>query len=323
MECVFDKCNVSDLSERFITCWLCDNNVHLKCAGFNGRHFDKFADTSNGIRWSCHNCRKLDIDFCRLYKDTRKSILDLNNDLSSFMSKFKLLENMFLNFKWPESTIASPITKRKKPSSSPNIASSLNPIITESRDLLGFLSPINRNHPAITPSLVPEKMVVNTKDSIEKCNPSGPPAPNKPIATNSSNLSLTIHPPPVHSPTAISLPSTSTNGSCDLVVVPPRKTIFISRLACSTSEENIRSYILSKCSEFNDNDCTIFKFNYTTPRDISSFKIIVPHHIFEVIVNENFWPCGVLVKEFIPRERHRRNNGVDIHPSQIQSASKN
>ena len=65
-------------------------------------------------------------------------------------------------------------------------------------------------------------------------------------------------------------------------------------------------------SEFNDKDCRILKFNYSEPRDISSFRIIVPVKVFGVLSEQSFWPDGVIVKEFIPRNKPRRVGPVDL-----------
>lgn len=49
--------------------------------------------------------------------------------------------------------------------------------------------------------------------------------------------------------------------SNDLIVVAPRKTVFISRLYPNTSIENIRNYIKSKVTVLSDNDFNMFNFH--------------------------------------------------------------
>ncbi|XP_058985094.1 uncharacterized protein LOC131805650 [Musca domestica] len=88
-----------------------------------------------------------------------------------------------------------------------------------------------------------------------------------------------------------------------LIVVAPRKTIFVSRLHPDTTVDNLRSYIETKIPNLPDNGIKILKFNKSQPRDISSFKIITPAKLFNLIVNRTFWPDGLLVKEFVFRER--------------------
>lgn len=108
--------------------------------------------------------------------------------------------------------------------------------------------------------------------------------------------------------------SPSVTAGCDLVVVPPRRTVFISRLSADTSVEKVESYIRSRCGEFNQMDCRVFKFNFSQQRDIASFRAIVPSRIFETLVSQSFWPPGVLVREFVPRDRPRRVAAIDLHP---------
>ena len=100
-----------------------------------------------------------------------------------------------------------------------------------------------------------------------------------------------------------------------LTVVPPRRTVFVSRLSADTSVDRIANYIKSHSPSFNDNDCKVLKFNNFQNRDISSFKIIVPEMMFNILVKQSFWPMGVLVREFIHRDRPRRSVPVNLQSS--------
>lgn len=125
-----------------------------------------------------------------------------------------------------------------------------------------------------------------------------PPEVSQKVATNVPNYPISSR-MNTSCPTGNSVPSTS------LVVVPPRRTIFLSRLSPATSIDNIRSYIKSTSVGLNDKDFTVLKFNYSEPRDIASFRILVPDWIFETLVDRSAWPDGTLVREFIRRERVR------------------
>lgn len=327
MECVFEKCTT--VSDRLITCWLCDGNAHLKCAGLNGRHYDKIVESSSGLRWSCPNCRKIDIDFYRLHKDAKKGFTEIANNLSEILTKFNTFQEMFLKLKWPENMMVSPITKRKKPSTAKvSAANSL-----DSRDLLGsFLSP----SPCVSVKVDTRNSNLVEKDSFP---PSAPPStPSFNVPTTSFNVhsqqtldsvncevvttNITQHgmftDTALNSASLSDMKKTTLNNNNNntinldytLNVVPPRKTVFVSRLTPDTVENNIKNFIRVKCPHFNENDCNVFKFSYSQPRDISSFKITVPLKIFDTIIDESFWPQGVLVKEFLPRERQR--HGVTI-----------
>ncbi|XP_037816681.1 uncharacterized protein LOC119607035 [Lucilia sericata] len=69
----------------------------------------------------------------------------------------------------------------------------------------------------------------------------------------------------------------------ELRVIPPKKHIFISRFAFDTSAEDINYYIKSKLNQ--DADISVYKFNYSQARSITSFKITVPFDIFNCVVN--------------------------------------
>lgn len=340
MVCVAKNCTVTNIYDGcFLTCWLCDGHAHVKCAGFNGRHFDKIASKESGLRWSCWDCRQFDVDFYRLFKEAKNGFSALNNDLSSLMSKFKVMEEMFNKFMWPENLLSSP--RRKKASgdrNSDNLQSDIP--LTPNFDHLGrlFVSPLPSSV-AVSVTSLPN--TAPTVDSIRECldvvpnNVSShvsvtPATPNSISVVSELNkgipeIDISLERgqvsalPTVSKGTVSSAPSTrpleSTPVSGDLVVVPPRKTIFISRLSSDTSIENIVNYVKLNFSEFNDNDCRILKFNYSGPRDISSFRIIVPVKVFGVLSEQSFWPDGVLVKEFIPRNKPRRVGPVDLQRS--------
>lgn len=76
------------------------------------------------------------------------------------------------------------------------------------------------------------------------------------------------------------LPNNSEGTTADLVsyqlvVVPPRKSIFMSRLSSCTVKEAIVEYLSNKLSEDDVRKCSVFKFGSARQRDIvASFKII-------------------------------------------------
>lgn len=312
MECLFNKCSVTNVYDRFVSCWICDGHAHIKCAGFNGRQFDKISSRENGLRWSCWNCRAIDIDFYRMFKEAQKSFLDINKDLASLMGKFKILEDMFKEFKWPENKMSSP--PRKKPSKVGNFGNLNADAQIGSNDFMMFKSP-EPSPNSIPASFDVPRVVVDKSNSpaADTVATSAICPPNSAVPVNTMILGNNVH----EQPDAREIPPPNVS-SCELVVVPPRMTVFISRLSANTSVENVESYIKSKCSSFNNNDCKVLKFNYSQTRDIASFRAIVPARIFDTLVNQSFWPPGVLVREFIPRNRPRREGAVNL-----QTASKN
>lgn len=296
MDCVFAKCTVKNANEKSIFCWLCNGCAHLKCAGFNGKSFDKLLDPSNGFRWYCWSCRESETDSNILFHETRKSFADLKQCFNLANEKLLEFESMFMDLK-SNNTRPNPSPKRKKPSTSSNVLG----IPNSNEDPAIFLSP------AQTPT-----GEINNVENIDAIieRQIGFDIVDDGVAVSGSNGALNGE------------QSTNTNTINligNLVVVPPRRTIFISRLSHDTSVETLEDYLKKMCSDFNNTDCKVFKFNYSQPRDISSFKIIVPDKIFHTISMESFWPNGVLVKEFIPRDRQGRFGRINLPVS----ASKN
>lgn len=104
-----------------------------------------------------------------------------------------------------------------------------------------------------------------------------------------------------------------------LRAIPPRKTIFISRLANNTSIDDIDYYIKSKVGE--QAEILIQKFQYSQPRSIASFKLTVSAELFQILLDLNFWPENTLVREYVYKERQHFNN-VGVIP-QRELSSKN
>ena len=161
MECVAKNCSVTNVYDStYLTCWLCDAHAHVKCAGFNGRYFDKIASRESGLRWSCWNCRDYDVDFYKLFKEAKNGFSNLSIDFNSLFSKFKQMEEMFNKFKWPENLLSSP--KRKR-ASGERIVDCHNTDIppTPNFDNLGkiFLSPLPSSIPPTPTPLGDQRML--------------------------------------------------------------------------------------------------------------------------------------------------------------------
>ena len=98
------------------------------------------------------------------------------------------------------------------------------------------------------------------------------------LSSESTGVSTTPH---EDAPVINALPKTQ------LITVQhqQRRSVFISRLAASTSGENIVCFIKENCSEaLNCDKIKCHKFNTATPRDISSFKIIPPPHLLNQLL---------------------------------------
>ncbi|KAL9900271.1 uncharacterized protein ACN427_007570 [Glossina fuscipes fuscipes] len=110
MDCLFTPCRAKTgpESERFISCWLCDRFGHAKCAGITGRAADAVLDPSKGLRWSCPDCRKRDIDFYKLFTETRNCFSDLSKNLGSVWEKFELIKTRFDECRYISQSSSSP-----------------------------------------------------------------------------------------------------------------------------------------------------------------------------------------------------------------------
>lgn len=323
MECLNKDCKITSLKERLLTCWLCEKHEHLKCLGFNGKHFDIITDRKYGLRWSCDNCRSLEVDFYRLFKESKIELAAMKKEFSVVTSKLENFEKMFIKFEYAD---GSP--KRKKFSaiaSGVNLISLNTPVVAPPRNAAESLpSESHLAPPALcSPLPIVSSQVSSLKEFSTIETPSSESVPIMPLGPLSPTVpSIVVNPISNVDASAPNSSAKTVIGPCqsgssnELVVVAPRKSIFISRLHSNTTINNISNYLKSKVQNLGDNDCRIIKFNSSLPRDISSFKIIVPHDMFDTLLNRSFWPDGVLVKEFVFREKTNANKPVKI-PSSV------
>lgn len=299
MDCVFSKCTVRNNNEKSVFCWICNDTAHLKCAGFSGKSFEKLSVPSNGFRWFCWKCRETESDFNILYLNSKKSFAELKHCFDLVKERMLQFEGMFNALKFNREHINS-LPMQKEPSTPSNLLDMQNS--AEAPAL--FLPPV----PAV--DIDRARNVENFNNAIDALTLDTDIRDERIAVTDSNVLVIDSSDEPI---------AISPNSSNNLVVVPPRKTIFISRLSHDTPVGSLVDYIKQHCKDYNDKDCKVFKINYYQPRDISSFKIVVPEKLFHTIVTETFWPAGVLVKEFIPRDRQGRTSRINLPTS----ASKN
>lgn len=313
MACLYANCKVKNNSDQqFLCCWLCDAQAHWSCAGFNGRTFDVIVDRSKGLRWSCLNCRDLDVDFYRMFRDAKLVLSRLKSDFEAVSCKFDEMNSLFDKFEYVDNS-----PKRKK--STLNLDNRANSLSSAS-NLISLLSPVVNFSKEGVPTVIESGPPVENASSdsggseitplsaeVENVSvPNSNASTDVPVVTQGNDISCSIS----------SLPpqNTGNNNLHGLVVVPPRRTVFISRLSPHTSVEEIGNYIKSIRPDIGE-VISVFKFNYSQPRDISSFKIIVPGEFFDNVVSSAFWPDGVLVREFVHRDRIRVGSVVQLSSS--------
>ncbi|KAL9875404.1 uncharacterized protein ACN427_013529 [Glossina fuscipes fuscipes] len=352
MDCLFTPCRAKTgpESERFISCWLCDRFGHAKCAGITGRAADAVLDPSKGLRWSCPDCRKRDIDFYKLFTETRNCFSDLSKNLGSLWEKFELIKARFDECRYIAQSSSSPANKVStrsvacglsppKPVSSVQVTDSLkstkNVNVSATAESVGNIkvtkkpgSPPGLSYAEVARVSPPIDVTQSSQASSPKANKgnsklSSPPRCSSVNAGRQTEQVAQAAPtsvvtPSIFSPThnspSVNPAAPSTDDIC-LKAVPPRKAIVVSRLAPDTSVDNIRGYLAAKAPSVNLKRVSIFKLGPSQSRAISSFKILVPTENMDLILNKTLWLVGSLIKEFIPRDRPRNANALALSPS--------
>lgn len=331
MECSSSKCVKPD-SDRTVSCWLCLGYYHLKCSGSNmrARDADALADSQKFLHWTCLQCRNVGIEFYNLFKSSKEEFEKINKEFLSVQKKLASFGELFVNYKNLDKFMnslqnMSPKNKNKNfenvatqcslPPASCSIEPSESKAVNSVPSLLS--TAVNRtNVPIIentenlfyTPTTTALQPIFNN-ENLNIANSSNFIPSNENHANNFINVDSPI----------VALNNTpNRNVPRPLRVIPPNKTVFISRLASDTTAEDVEYYIKSKCGA----DCfsSVHKFSFAEPRTVSSFKITVPDEIFKEVVAADFWPIGTIVREFIFKQRPR--NTVRL-PASLPSMSKN
>lgn len=353
MTCFAPKCTIKKEGERQITCWLCDDLFHMKCIGLMARTTDQLMDSAMGLRWCCLKCRKVDIEFYKFFIGTRNEFSDMHKELASLYAKFRKFEERYNKFgelnKLVESDMSPSSPKRRKVVE--NVTVGVLPPIVIDRDVnptveisvppgtttcgagsqnlieLDPKSPIDprSSNNVVTVNNVDNNSVQSTNIVVNTVNSVNTVLSNRSNSSNNSAINTLQTKKTVSSSAQpINTVQTKKSGSSaaqpnlaprQLRVVRPRRTIFISRLAPDSIDLDLIHYVNSKFGETLDIHCV--KINPIRARGISSFRLTVPYELFDKIVDPEFWPLGILVREFVHRERPG-NNPVYL-PTAIQS----
>lgn len=93
MECLFTSCKTKKGpdSERFTNSWL---RERAKCAGIIGRDADAVLNPSKVLRWSCPDCTEREIDFDKLFTQTKDGFSQLSKNLMTFCEKFETIKTL-------------------------------------------------------------------------------------------------------------------------------------------------------------------------------------------------------------------------------------
>lgn len=297
MDCAKENCPITG-NDRMVSCWLCTGLYHLKCCGLKARDADAILDPAKSLHWTCPSCRNINVEFYNLFKNSKEQFDKLNSEFQQIQNKLNVFGELFT--KYPH---LDKLATDKNQSSSHNMSINNPPQIFE---------PVNINPQIISPSCAASPSLdanifpVNNDQHLPVNNVQHLHTQRNNIAhmsplSSSGSITPTI--------TVNSVTRTNTQNNCNnpiyqpLRVIPPKKSVFVSRFAYETSTTDVEYYIKSKlCS---DVDVIVYKFKYSRPRSVVSFKISVPIEIFHQIVDPNFWPMNTLVKEYINNDTQR------------------
>jgi hypothetical protein len=282
-----------------ISCWLCDNVVHAKCAGFSGPTADAVAKRT-GLRYCCDMCREVEGEICSFMRQTKIGFRELLGSFRTLSDQFSALDSCFNNLK-----LLNESPKRKKSTriEEPIIATQL-PIIDQpgtpmTQPLMSFTNPPMVTRSAAKSISIPENVIECMQPVTPKC------------SVMSAVVSLPV-PQKIVLPKACSSSGLPEENLCSgiipeapkkIVGVPQKKQIFVSRLAPELTSNDVKAYIQAKTQA---DDVKVEKFKFSYERDISSFKISAPNELLGIICSAQFWPEHVMVKEFEARKKKNR-----------------
>lgn len=262
--------SVWDTYGVFISCFGCSSIFHTKCVKVKATVADvlKCADT-NGLQWFCGNCRKMSpsVLITKLSKctETAETLKAATTKLMDLVAAHNA-EIASLRAFTEDVLIAKPTDTLLVAPARRTRSASCNSLLQAS-DVSGE-TPIDQPPPAVVASS-PPLMPDGSADPIKTVDASSSVLPHKVLLKTVTHV--------------------------------PRKSIFLSRLAASTSVRDILSYIMESCS-VKEADVFCRKFEPASPREIASFKIVPPVEFFDELLQGSFWPPGTLVREFKPRQ---------------------
>ena len=97
--CSYKPCIAKRKEERelSIACPICLESFHGKCAGLTGRVID-CVNENKGLKWTCPNCKPLDVGLCNMYSHIINGFTILKKDLHCALTKLEQFEKEFSDF---------------------------------------------------------------------------------------------------------------------------------------------------------------------------------------------------------------------------------
>lgn len=325
MSCSFQNCHIIVDTERSLSCWICSDIWHIKCAGISARVADEIYSKQNGLKWCCVKCRQISIEFCRFLKEASSEIKEMGRELWSLYSRFGKFSSLFEKFPDLEDFMSS-AQKRKRETNKTSTktdfvtpksvetaklddrptSSRFSPVIKDGdrQKRVTFASPSVNSKQDKNPKPVSKSC---QKDDTQDCESVTQISQGKVPCVNNETVNL--------SPIADNRAKRPKLITKTLSSATAKKIVFVSRLAPDTTTDEVNSYIRS-CIK-GDFYLKTFKLRSSYADHRSSFKVIIPPDIFDKIVKREFWPKRAFVKEFVDRDDHL------AHLPSLQATSKN
>lgn len=290
MACLIKNCNIHGDNERMVVCWLCHEACHLKCCGLSGLIADALTN-NKGLHWCCNDCRKIGVSFYRFFRDNKKKFLDIQDEAAKLSARINDYGKMFEDFKSLDNLKSPPESSPKRRKSSRNVTKDKRDNNVPDNNAPANNVPAN-NVPAknVPADNTPSSSLCSTAPIVNNHNPDLPLTYAEVAINQHINIENSVN-QNIHNP---------------LRAVPPKKTIFVSRLANETTAKDVDFFVKSKVGL--NAEISSFKFNFSQPRSIASFKVTVSMDIFERVLDPNFWPKNTLVREFTYSEKPRSYN---------------
>lgn len=304
---ICNSCNIADASP-VIHCSVCCKAFHYKCIfpEVPANLFDFFVNMK-GLQWFCP-------------EDSHFSVSNLLDKLSLMQRKLMAQYSTFDNILSSSGIVKSSVQIQTSPTLTPTSGRRIMRPKRAARDEILKLVPVKRKK--FTKSPVEHTSQPNVQAVYQK---NDAHIKSQPI-TEVSAKCLTLAKAPVDS--SCSFPDTedlvnsntlpldeespnviteqvADKTSCDdlLVVVPPTRSIFLSRLQINTTVDNIKRYISEKLSI--STGFGVRKFDLPGS-NYSSFLLRCEDSIYETLIDNKNWPQNMKVEQFFQkRSRHK------------------
>ena len=276
VECSSDNCLCrSNASLPYIWCHLCQTFIHAKCAGVKAVVADAIKDSNVSIYWICKKCKLPANKLFLVLRKMHEAYNDINKKFKDCSESFEKINDAFKEYKCLEE--------------------------------LGSASELNQK--ADTKADTNSTTSASSSSSMTLNSLIIPPIPDTLSPMNDSSLltSLASHDSSngtLSSSHANRLPSSQFLTAPNLIVANPLKSVFISRLHISTTENDVLDYILFRHQNLKSSEVIVSKFKFkSVSRRVASFRISIPSNSSLDILNPSFWPDGLIVHEYITRPK--------------------